>query len=68
MPAEDHVEGSTPLQVCEELVQFLHAHRNKDDGFDQATADRLLLFALLDGDPLKRGAMPRVWKSGSLIV
>ncbi len=48
MPVEAHIWRTRSLQMCDQPSQFLHAYRNEGDRFDQAAADRLLLFALLD--------------------
>ena len=48
MPTETHVWRSRLLQMGEQSSQLLDTKRNHHDGFDYATADRLLLFALPD--------------------
>jgi len=46
MPTETHVWCSRLLQMGKQPSQLVDTKRNHRDGFDYATADRLLLFAL----------------------
>jgi hypothetical protein len=52
MPTETHIWRSPVLQMGEQPSQLLDTERNHHGGFDYATADRLLLFALPDVRPL----------------